>query len=152
MKATEPRKDRWIRLYDLGAILQKSDKRLATLGRSALRKRVLRMVREAEAFHAERFMKQWRNRLYVNVSSLDRIKPVDDQRLGQLETHQAESGQKIRNLERQSNAHGARIRNLEKWRELTQRYVTAVAELQCAENESEPAMNPVGWVVSRANR
>jgi hypothetical protein len=134
----EPRKDRWIRLYDLGCSLRRSDAQLAKLNRQALRKRVLRMVREAEAFHKERFTKQWRNRLYVNVSALDRIKPPDDQRLGQLETHQADARVKISQLERQSNAHGARIRNLEKWRELTQQYMTDVAALQCAENESEP--------------
>ncbi len=135
--SAEPRKDRWIRLYDLGRILQKSDEELLQLSRRALRQRIYRMVREAEVFHGERYTKQWRNRLYVNVSALDRIKPVDDQRLGQLEINQSNAGAKIRKLERQSNSHGSRIRNLEKWRELTQRYVADVAALQCAENDSK---------------
>jgi hypothetical protein len=132
----EPRKDRWIRLYDLGRALQKNDDGLSALSRRALRQRVYRMVRDAEVFNGERYTKRWRNRLYVNVSAIDRIKPVDDQRLGQLEIHQVEAAAKIRHLERQSNAHGSRIRNLEKWRELTQQYMADVAALQCAENDS----------------
>lgn len=132
----EPRRDRWIRLYDLGRLLQKNDGALEKLSRRALRQRVHRMVREAEVFHGERYTKRWRNRLYVNVSAIDRIKPIDDQRLGQLEVNQADAAAKLRRLERQSNAHGSRIRNLEKWRELTQRYMADVAELECAENDS----------------
>lgn len=132
----EPRRERWIRLYDLGKALQKTTPELAALKRAALRKRVYRMVREAERFHAERFTKTWRNRLYVSVSALDRIKPVDDQRLGQLEMNQALHGQKLRYLERQSNAHGSRIHKLERWRELTQQYMADVAALECVENDS----------------
>jgi hypothetical protein len=137
----EPRKDRWIRLFELGAILRKTDEDLAKLGRRALRQRVYRMVRTAEDFHGERFTKRWRNRFYVNVSAMDRIKPPDDQRMGQLETNQRDARAKIAKLERQTNAHGARIRNLEKWRELTQRYMADVAALECAENDSEGPVN-----------
>jgi hypothetical protein len=133
-----PRPDRWVRLYDLGRALQKSDARLMKLGRRALRQRVYRMVRELELFHERSFSRTWRNRLYVSVSAIDRIKPVGDQRLGELETNQAAQGQKLRAVERQTNALGSRVRNLEKWRELTSKYMADVAALECADSDSEP--------------
>jgi hypothetical protein len=134
---TEPRADRWIRLYDLGVILRKTHTDLQGLSRRVLRQRVYRIVRTAESFHERRFTKLWRGRLYVSVNALDEIKPPDDQRLGQIEINQVDARTKIARLERQSNSHGARIRNLEKWRELTQQYMADVAALECAENDSK---------------
>jgi chromosome segregation ATPase len=125
-----PRPDRWIKLYDLGQALQKSDERLGKLSRPSLRRRVARMVREAESFHGEQFTKTWRNRLYVNVSALDRIKPLGDQRLGELERNLEDTNAKMRKLERQVNGHGSKIRTLEQRQELTKNYLTALAAVE----------------------
>jgi hypothetical protein len=136
-----PRPDRWIRLFDLAQSMQKTDARLAKLRRPSLRRAVARMVREAERFHNESFTMMWKSRMYVNVSAIDRIKPLGDRRLGELESGYADVSQKVRHLERQSNAHGSRIRKLERWRELTEGYITACGALDRDESESKAIPN-----------
>jgi hypothetical protein len=131
-----PRRDRWVRLYELGQLLQKKDKRLEKLGRRALRQHAHRVVLEFEDMHGERITKKWRSRLYVSVGALDALLPLDEQVISRVERNQAEANQKIKALERQTNAHGSRIRTLERWRELTTEYVANISKLVGLETDS----------------
>lgn len=127
---TEPRRDRWVRLYDLGLLLQKRNSRLADVGRRRLRQYAQRVVKEYEDMHDCRISKLWRGRMYVNVSAIDELVPPDEQVIGGLERAQVDLNAKVRHLERQQNAHGARIRNLEKLQQLTSKYLSDVAGIK----------------------
>ncbi len=131
------RRDRWISLYELGKLLQKNDKRLERLSRRSLRQHAHRVVKQAEEFGCEKYTKLWKGRLYVSVGALDSILPLDDQVISRVERNQADQASKLREMQRQLGSHGSRIRNLEKWRELTEKYIAAVAELGGPENDSK---------------
>ena len=139
---SEPRKDRWIRLSDLGRRLAAANDNLKGSSRRKQRQHAYRALLAAEDFHGEKFHKRWRGRIYVNAHALDRIRLPGERVLSDLEQDVADLSSKTRHLHRQVNDQGSRIRNLENWRKLTSQYLADVAALEGNESDSKETSNP----------
>jgi hypothetical protein len=117
------RRDRWLSLWEVGELMRKRFPRLEGHNRAALRRYVARCLRRTEARDDVRYSRLHRGRLYVSISALESMLPLDEQVLVRIERDQVELAQLHRHLRKQVNSQGGRIQNLEKWRELTTRYL-----------------------------
>lgn len=124
-----PRRDRWLSLLDVAALLEKLEPKLSKLNRRERRRWVRRIAQRAERRDAERYTKRVGRELYVSRNAIETLLPWSPEALSELERGLADLAQNQRALQRQVNGQGARIKNLEEWRKLTVEYIARSAGL-----------------------
>lgn len=104
-----PRRDRWLSLVEVAAIMK-----LAHPKRDERRRYVRRAIRRAEQRDGCRYTKRVGKALYVSVQALETLLPYDAETFTQLGRSVAQIAQVQRSHGRQLNDHGAKHRAVAK--------------------------------------
>lgn len=105
----QPRRDRWLSLIDVAAIMK-----LAHPKRDERRRYVRRAIRRAEQRDGCRYTKRVGKSLYVSVQALETLLPYDAETFTQLGQSVAQIAQVQRLHTRQLNDHGSKHRAVAK--------------------------------------
>lgn len=124
-----PRRDRWLSLLEVAALLDSLEPRLSKLSKRERRRWVRRIAQRAERRDSERYTKRVGRELYVSRNAVETLMPWSPEQLSELERNQARLVQNHKALQRQVNGHGARIKNLEEWRRLATAFVASTQAL-----------------------
>lgn len=120
-----PRRDRWLRLDEVIALLAERHPELLKIQPASRRTKVRRIVRRAEKRDGERYSRLFGRELVVSRNALESLLPFDQRVVANVERGLADVAQNQRALKRQVNGHGSRIRVLERRSELTAQYIAA---------------------------
>lgn len=123
------RRDRWLRLHEVIALLAERYPDLLAIRPASQRKKVRRIIRRAELRDGERYSRWYGRELVVSRNALESLLPYDGRVVANMERGLSELAQNHRTLKRQVNAHGARIGVLERKQALTSKYLADVSEL-----------------------
>lgn len=127
------RRDRWLSLAEVIALLAERFPDLLKLRNASRRKKVRRIIRRAERRDGERYSKlvpaPGGRELVVSRNALESLMPYDGRVFAQIERATAENAQNHRDLKRQVKGHGARLRTVEQKQELMKDFFARWTEL-----------------------
>jgi len=123
------RRDRWLSLAEVIALLAERFPDLLKLRHASRRKKVRRIIERAERRDGERYSKFHGRELVVSRNALESLLPYDGRVVANLENSVAQNAQNHRELRRQVNGLASRVRTVEQKQELTRSFLASWEEL-----------------------